>query len=324
MYKFLKLNILTIFICSLLSSCNEDSFTQIVEFDVPKATPKLVINCNYIIGDDSLFVYVDKSRNVGDLVTINPTEFQNAKVELYKNGAKFLDIPYHPQASLLVGLPVFQLNKAASLITDNATYQLKVSAAGYESVESEQITPTKPQLSNGKFENSGFKYVSFGSSEKANLLEFELADTPEENFYTFQVNSVVIDTVSKEKYKIFEPILIDQQFSKDLLNSDFQTKITITDAIFNNKKVNVRLGVQETFFFWDTTSGKVIENAKLIAYDVNVYSMSKEKYLYEESLKEVGDSGGLFGEYVVVNTNIKNGFGIFSIKNKNTINIPIK
>lgn len=323
MYKFLKINLLVLFIGSFLSSCNEDSFTQVVNFDVPNLPPKLVVNCNYNIEDDSLFVYVSRSRNVGENATISPTEFKDAKVELYKNGTKLFDIPYHQKASNLTFKTVFQINGVASKITDNATYKIKVSANGFETAESEQITPIKPAISKGKFEREGFKYSSFGSVEKANLIQFELIDSPEENFYTIEVLSVVQDTISKKTYKSISPILIDQQFTKGLFDDEYKSRFSITDAIFSNKKIDIKLGTPDAFFFWNPITNNEIKNAKLVAYEVVVYSLTKEKYLYEESLKEVNNSGGLFNEYVVVNSNIKNGFGIFSIKNKNKIIIPV-
>lgn len=324
MNKLFNIFILSITLGGLFSSCSEDSFSQIVEFDILKSPTKLVVNCNYDIGDDSLFVFVDKSRNVGETLSQNPAEFQNAKVELYKNGTKLFDIPYHKTASILANISVFQINNIASKMTDDATYLLKVSFDGLESVESEQITPKKPILANGIFKKEGFNYTSFGSVEKKNLLQFDFTDPAEENFYTIKVNDIIQDTVSKKTFQLPGFIILEQQFAKGLFDNDPRGQFTISDAIFNNKKIEFKIGVEDVFFFWDPKTQKQIKNAKLISHQVNILSLTKEKYLYEESLKEVGNSGGLFGEYVVVNSNIKHGYGIFSIKNKGVIDIPVK
>jgi hypothetical protein len=269
---------------------------------------------------------IGKSRNVGDENVFSQNEFKDAKVELFRNGTKFLDIPYFSPKYYNSSATIFQLNNVASKITDGATYSLKVSMAGYETVEAEQKVPTKPNLSSPIFKEDGFEVNSLGSGNtKKNLVQFDLSDPAEENFYTIALYLVFQDTTTKTVYTKPDYHELDQQFSNSVFDDyTYGAQHTVTDAIFNGKKFNYRMGTSKFFNFWDPSTGNLID-AKLLSYKAFVYGISKEKYLYEASLAvQDNELNTLFGEPVIVNSNIKNGFGIFSIRNVTTIDIPVK
>jgi hypothetical protein len=323
-------NIIKIFIyislfSSLLSSCDEDSFSQIVTFDVPLEAPRLVVNCNYTIGEDSIVVLLGKSRNTGDTTYNIPREMKNAKVELFKNGTKFLDIPYYEPANGFYSSTIFQLNGIASKIKEGESYLLKVSMAGYENVEAEQKAPIKPIVSSPFYKEDGFSTnVLGGGNNKSNLVQFNLADPADENFYTVALFIHFQDTISNISYTKPDYHELDQQFSSSLFDDSYGVKHTVTDGIFNGKKFNFRMGTSKFFFYWDSNTNEQIKDIKISKYQAFVYGISKEKYFYESSLDAFNnDIDILFGEPVVVNSNIKNGFGIFSIRNVSVIDIPV-
>ncbi len=325
MKNIIKISLYICLFSSIFCSCDEDSFSQVVTFDVPTVAPRLVVNCNYTIGEDSIVVIVGKSHNVGDSTFYSRREMKNAKVELFQNGVKLFDIPYYEKGTDFASGTIFQLDKVASKMTDGATYTLKVSSAGFENVESTQKVPTKPVISNPIFKKNDFIDNSIdGAGKKLDLVQFDLTDPSEENYYTIALDNIVQDTVTKKIFTLSESHSIDQQFTKSLFDDAYGSKHTINDAIFNGKKFSFRMGVGIGFGFWDPNTQTLIENIKLIAYRASIYSLTQEKYLYESSLiAKENELGSLFGEPVVINTNIKNGFGIFSIKNVSVIDIKI-
>ncbi len=186
--------------------------------------------------------------------------------------------------------------------------------------------PTKPALSNPIFKVDGFTENSFGSGNtKKNLVQFDLSDPAEENFYTVALYATVQDTITKKTYTNSDYHELDQQFNGSIFDDTYGIKHTVTDAVFNGKKFNFRMGTFSQFFYWEDEMDKPLENIKLLKYRAIVYGISKEKYLYEATL-EAQDNGfdALFGEAIVVNSNIKNGFGIFSVRNVNSIDILVK
>lgn len=303
-----------------LESCNEDSFSQVVDFDVPTIKNKLVINCNYTVGEDTFKVLVGKTRNVGE--TINTDGLDKCKVSLFRNNILVTEIPYagkyFDENALL-----YRFNGAKGLFSDKGTYVIKVENGDFETAEAAQEIPDIPRVTNPFFQYKSFKTNDlFNPGEKYDLVGFGLDDPGEENYYMISAESTLLDTMSGSRLNSTEYFYLDKVLSKDGFFADLGNfNHFISDEKFNGKKFDVKLGfapVTQSLLSFTNPSFDIF-NARRIKITLSVFGISKQKFLYENSIEAKGQSlGNFFGESVTVNSNIKNGYGIFSIRNPAT------
>jgi hypothetical protein len=309
----------------LLPSCNEDTFSQVVDFDVPAVKNKLVLNCNFTVGDDTIKVLLGKTRNVGE--TKNSDGLEKCKVSLYRNNAKIADIPYKgPYFDQNAKL--YQLAGVKNLIKDKNLYTIKVEHPDFESIEASQDIPDAPQISQPFFLAKGFSSNDiFSSGEKYDLAQFELLDPAAENFYMLAGYSVFKDTINDLFQNNTEYFYLDKLFSNGGIFEDLgNVKHFLNDEKFNGKRFAMKLGVSPFSFgnFLNPDPNFDFTSAKRVKIIFNLYSISKQKYLYETSITAKDEGfGNFFGEPVTVNSNVINGYGIFSIRNLSTIEIKL-
>lgn len=301
------------------SSC--DSFDQIVEFDVPLVPSKLVVNANYTIGEDSLLVIVSQSRNVGDSSTINL--MNSAKVTISQNGNLLETLTYDDALSFRYQNAVYVLRNAKSKIIVNSSYTLKVSVAGFDDVQATQTVLAAPQIANISYIPNGYIFTSIDrSGEKVDALSFDVNDSPDENYYILSIKATVEDTLNNTIHLVKNNFYNDHQFSSSIFDDEYYQKSYLTDEIFNGKKVNLKLGIQDDYYYFDAETNEYIDHAKVLSYTVLLRAISKDKYLYEKTLQaNQNNSDNIFAEPVVVHSNIENGFGIFSISTGSTLSI---
>lgn len=308
-----------------LSSCNEDSFSQVVEFDVPKVENRLVLSCNYTVGQDSMVIFVGKSRNVGE--TINVDKLDLCKVTLYRGNDKVSDFTFNGQLGDQNAV-VYRADGLSGKIEAGATYTIKVEHPDFKTIEATQVVPKSAKLSKGLFKREGFPAPDlFNPNQKYDLIQFELIDSNEEDFYMISANATYRDTLNNIEKSGEAFFYLDKQFSNDgLFGGDVNTKYFLNDLIFNNKAFDVKLGIPffSILFDFDPSGDFDPTFAKLVRYEPVIYSITKQKYLYETSIEARENSlGSFFTEPVTVNSNVVNGYGIFSIRNKASLPIII-
>jgi hypothetical protein len=301
-----------------LSSCTEDSFSQVVEFDVPKVENRLVLSCNYTVGQDSMVIFVGKSRNVGEIINIDKLDL--CKVTLYRGNDKVSDFTFNGQLGGQNAV-VYRADGLSGKIEAGATYNIKVEHPDFKTVEATQVVPKSAKLSKGLFKREGFPAPDiFNPTQKYDLIQFELIDSNEEDFYILSANATYRDTLNNIEKSGQAFFYLDKQFSNDgLFSGEPNTKHFLNDLIFNNKAFDVKFGVPQFSILFNLSPKDKFNPAfaKLISYDVEIYSITKQKYLYETSIEARENSlGSFFTEPVTVNSNIVNGYGIFSIRNK--------
>jgi Domain of unknown function (DUF4249) len=335
------------------TSCDEDRFSPIVEIEIPAHKPRLVIRADWSAGSDSLTVFVSKSRGVLDKTKTNFSQtfvyfngrdsirrvqeyydtVANAKVELLRNGQLLGTIPYlqkgYHQAKRLYKLDTIS----------GVTYTIRVSAPNLETVEASQKTQKRFSVLRGSFKADGAvardNFDPFGSPERGDELSFELQDNgDDENYYTLEYfnqgfgfssgSAVQIsrDTANK-KYSALGYIRnIDPNMEDNALS----------DRTFNGKSYVWRFWLSPSLGFVSQTgtgqqssyfNGKAKSGDRVTA---QIRSLSKDYVLFVKTLSLSYDAqdNPFFTEPVLLHSNVKNGYGIFTIGSSQQVSFVIQ
>ena len=345
--------ILGLFALLGLSSCDENTFQPFVEVNLPPHTPRLVVRADWVTGSDSLAVFISTSRGVLDKTKANYnqvstyfngkdsvkniTEYYdtvpNTKVELLRNGQLIGSIPFYGKG--------YHIAKGLHKIdtVGGTTYTIRVSAPNFETVEASQKTQNRFVILRGDYRKDGAVYSDpsdpFGAPEKGDELSVELQDNgSDENYYApesdnsnnfgfFNRTNVIIlrDTLNQvfraEGYvKNIDPtaessILSDRAFN----GKNYIWRFLLSSNSTNNGK--------PTYYFYSNNGGRgfigsLKKNDRL---NLRIVSYPKDYVLYNKSINLLYDSqdNPFFSEPVIVYTNVKNGYGIFTISNVRTI-----
>lgn len=328
-----------------LLSCDEDRFSPIVEIDIPPHTPRLVIRADWSAGSDSLAVFVSKSRGVLDKT---PTNFNqtysywngrdtirnvneyydtvaNAKVELLRNGQLLGTIPYfnkgYHYAKGLLKLDTIS----------GTTYTIRVSAPNFETVEASQIIQNKFNILRGGYRANGAvasdPFDPFSSPEKGDELTIELQDNGnDENYYTLESlnsnrwggNYVFISrdsagkTYTAQNYlRNIDPVMEDA---------------FLPDRTFNGKNYVWRFWLQPDTYFYYSNGNRF--KSKLKTGDkiqMRIRSSSKDYVLFVKTLDLAynAQDNPFFTEPVILHSNVKKGYGIFTIGSVQTVTLVL-
>ena len=327
-------------------ACDPDSFEQVVTFDVPKEKARLVVSCEYLNNSDTLQVFVSSSWNTTD-ATLPSGRMDNCKVELYKGTQKIIDVPYkltqlgygsnfsgQSSNNVQQGYYAAKINGALS---EKEVYTLKVSAAGFETVEAKSTVPQLINIKKVTFKKNGFKSLGgggFGSGSTKDLFAVEFDDPTGENYYNIECIEYQRDTVTKKLYQVRKDFSINQKFNTDIFNddSDYNRSLLFTDNIFNGKTFVFKIGVDTSYPAYfnnpDDINGGGFGNSnkyKIEGYDIRLYSMSKERFIFNNSLEDFyNNEGNPFGEPVPLYTNFDKGFGLFSFLGGSNFYVKIK
>jgi hypothetical protein len=302
----------TVFALSLLSlaACTQTQmsnyFTPVVDIAIPDHVTKLVAQAEWTVGSDSLAVMVSKSRGALDTTFYNNSgrfdTVGNAKVELLKDGKLVATLPYFQDGfHYLRG--VHKLDTTAGI-----AYTLRVSSPNYPTIETTQITPKKAKIRSVAFHKDGATRSDpldiFNGKPRNKLVDeyvIEFDDVPnDENFYAAYA---VIDYVATGQTQLLELGSLDDIAESNMLK----------DKTFQNKTFSWRLWSQR--FKGGRGGGPGNNNNTLVAGDkITIYlrSMTADQYLFRRSLDLYKQSNNFFSEPVILHTNIKNGYGIFT------------
>lgn len=322
-------------------SCNGGTFSPIVEVNLPPHTPRLVIRADWSSGSDSLSIFVSKSRGVLDTT---PTSFNqidtfwngkdtvkyvteyydtvaNAKVELLRNGQLVGLIPYFKKGyHYAKGL--FKLDTISGTI-----YTVRVSAPGFETIEASQTIQNKFIILRGGYKANGAVYTDpfdpFSSPEKGDELTVELQDNgSDENYYTlesvnyvrFGGNNIFISRDSAGKTYTAQSNL---RYIDPLMEDNF-----LPDRTFNGKNYVWRFWLRPSVYFYNPNGSGF--SRKLKSGDkvqMRIHSASKSNVLFIKTLDLAynAQDNPFFTEPVILHSNVKNGYGIFTIGSVQTV-----
>jgi hypothetical protein len=300
-----------------IASCTgdpENFFSPIVDIKLPPHKSKLVVFANFDADTDSLVVHLTRTRSALDTTQRGITEFiyytgsggkkdsfaqftegdtiNNARVELYRN-------------ETLWG--TFKANKFGKyilrqkLLNDGATYRIRAEVAGYDVVEATQKMPTPCILDSVRFVKDGALVQDpfGGGTNKEDEFTYFIKDAIETgNYFKIQpprfYNSALNTT---------NPSTIYLESLDQLAQSEF-----LSDKSFNGKTYGWRNHGKN---FNQLRTGSRIE------YTILTTSSDLLQFIRSKELNENAKDNP-FAEPVILYSNIKNGYGIFTLTTATT------
>ena len=307
--------IITICFVFFTFGCGEDFFDSVVEVKTEPAKPLLVVNAFWESGDDSLAVFVSKSRDSKDNSTFNVKDknnldfsagydsVANSKVELFRNDQLLGEIPklkggYH------VSKGRFKLDTASGV-----RYKIRVSAPNFPTVEATQAIQSKPRIVNTIFRKDGALYQSpsdpFGQPRKGDDFSIEIADNGAE-VNSYLLSSGVFRWGQNNGAGNFLDYIISAQNIDPLSENLF-----LNDKSFNGETHRWRLFARA--FTFDGKNTITPKKGDYFVYSVQTFN--KDWFLFNKTRELLRESQGnpFFTEPVILHSNIKGGYGLFTI-----------
>lgn len=314
-----KYNIL-IFTLFLLFSC--ENMETVVDLDVPKTPPVLVLN-GILDTDRSVEVLI--SHSVGAFSQTIPSCINDANVMLYENNI-FLDTLqvnldstmyyYFYHDGFFDSIPMHYYESDVMPNKDN-NYKIEAHHANYPSISATTYIPDDIEVYNIDID-------TLSSNEQIGF-SFSFLDNPNmDNYYRLKLYSACtkeweengeIESYSFNGY--MEMMSNDPSFPGGLPWDGYTfvgNKVVFSDALFNGVEKNIRLDID--------ASGFRYENCDTIRLQFSVFS--SDTYSYYNSLTAHREEGllNIFGgEVIPVYSNIENGLGSFISTNAQIIQI---
>jgi hypothetical protein len=271
----------------VLQGCNENSFTQAVEIDIPKHTPALAVTCGVNAGQDILSIFLSHSSGIlesGDYDVI-----KDATVTMSGAGIFPTLIPYDTTAQ-----DYSYYNVPQPLI---GKYVLEISASGYADVAATQIAPRSIVIDDLFFEENG---AFFEDGTRAHRLEVSWHDPAGEmNYYLIEVRSAQ-DSSGFESFQHTESL-------DPTIDYDIHGFPIIDDVAFDGKKYTARFALYTHNDVFLKPGGRLIVTLRTLTRDGFLYARSRAQYDLARD--------NPFAEPVIVHSNINGGYGIFSLSN---------
>lgn len=300
-------NILTV--CTLLAllitqtACDEDSFSQVVEIEIPEHESSIVLNGVWSSQDITLRLLVSSSLGI-----IGSTEFtypQDAIVQLYKDGNLTGDLVFNPQNKL------YELAFNDILGEEESTYKIEAQFGNLKAVSAEQEMPPKVEIKSVEYEKEG-AIGEFGEKMDKHIVSF-VDPVGEENYYIVgafreQKDIIYVEPSQFDTISRFDMIYLE---ANDPTVSWSRLGLLFSDKAFNGQTYTLRA----TAYTWwgnpDDESGNI---------EYRLMSISKDTYLYFKSLAAYEDAqGNPFAEPATVYSNVENGYGLFGLMARDTM-----
>lgn len=274
------------------TACDEDSFTQVVEVEIPSHESSIVMNALFSNLDTSLQLLVSNSLGILDPAT--HSSMSNASVRLYQDNSLYQEFQFNNQNYR------FETNLVQPL--SGSIYRIEVDAPNYKSIAAEQEMPAAVELLEVELRDDG---AISGDGDRVDEILVKWNDPGhQENYYAIQgfleqgyFDPQMNDTIyyrSKFYMESFDQVI---QFGD-------QYDILVRDAAFNGRDYNLRL-----FTYFNLPFGS--EQARVV---IQLVSLTKDAYLYDRSLNQYYNAvDNPFAEPVVVHNNVEQGYGIFAL-----------
>jgi hypothetical protein len=280
-----------------------------VKVDIPTKPPKLVVN-GLLEKGETILMHIGKSRGVlePDNYTTSLIEqytVKNAVVVLFENGVSIDTLAYRAS-------DYTYYSPRSRVARDGATYKIKATAPGFTmTAEAESQVPSQSVIAgvtwNRRVRNDSEGYplddITIRLNDPASEKNFYLVQVHGASPYTqygyFCVSSTDKDLEPTAEtdpldpdncYNAYRMLMKDQNFNGGLKQLKLSVSSSILDSQFNPSTGNMNNGY------------------------VKVYRITEDQFRFFKSM-DAYDSGSEnpFAEPTNVFTNVKNGYGIFSI-----------
>jgi hypothetical protein len=325
----MKKNLYNLFIFSglaILSSCNETSFQTVVEYTVPVEKKRLVINAEVTAGKDTMVVLLSRSRTTSEAIE-QDANLAKAVLTVNKDGVKYKDLTFVEMQTAQDGNQQDQyMYKYIALIDPKlplVNYSLKGAATGYDDITADDVLAPFVAIKDARFEVNGFESVAVvigGKPTKTiqDLIEFTIDDPAGNNYYLIEVRTTQVDNQGNTSQRLAN-FSMNQQFSAGS-NGFTGRKAIIPDQTFQGKSFKIQLGVSTKGKGGGGGPGGHGGGSTVTEFEVILRSVSRNTYLFEQSLAAYNaNNGNPFADPVVLSTNVFKGYGLFSMQQKTSV-----
>jgi hypothetical protein len=322
-----------------LISCDSDTFTQVVTFDVPKEPNRLVVSCEYLNGADSIQVFVSSSWNSGS-ESPSKVSLNKCKVELLEGTNKVVEVPYKldqfatsydftNNSTIIRSTQSYYAAKMTQKLVAGKTYTLRVASPGFETVEAQCKMPEAIAIKKTFTKKNGFKISNGfgGGTSTYNLVAFDFDDPIGENFYNVQLVQNFTDTFLNKKYVGIKGFYTNQKFTANPFEDEYHNDFFFTDDILQGQSFTLKMGIDDFTGSINIGENIFISTSSFLAgdYELRFHSMSKERFTFQNSaIKQADNDGNPFGEPIPLYTNFDKGFGLFALFDVSKATIKIK
>ena len=290
-----------------------------IPLDIEGIEPKVVVTGNVVAGK-ALNIHLTYSRlifgwhDANGMYEYSFDEIDNATVSLVANGvvmggtlrdSGYYEFGYVPQ--------------------EGDKLDLKVNVPGHDELTASTVVPHRPVLtdlnssvrSTGEYEaqiDVRFKLKDLAGESNYYRLKVFLYDTTVYRYVDYQGDTVtdVYDNEPEEMYFSCNDAAINPFGISDVSIDEAVTysSLYFTDNAFSGENHEVHL----TFTQWTGGYYEGSTSTSKRHVEVEVTAMSRDRFLYEQSVQASCESDdlGLFQEPVPVHSNIENGIGIFA------------
>lgn len=313
------------YICVILTaffaSCGnpEDFFSPVIDVTLPPHVPRLVVRADWESNTDSVAVFVCKSRGALDNTPYNyQSAFDtvaNTKVEVFKNGQLIGTIPY-TYGGYHIAKGLFTLDTLGS------SYTLRISAPNFETIEATQQTMRLPNATNFSYRLNAAVLpdpLGGGGGERVDEIAFDIQDIgSEQNYYDATSLSLGYrDTTGRFWTQNITHTSLDNLTEDNIL----------PDNTFNGRAYRWRLGNEGTWDFCYSENGRTVCRRPRTGdrFSMTLRSVSRDWFLFRKSRNLLRDAQDniFFSEPVILHTNIKNGYGVFTIYSRKRITFTL-
>jgi Domain of unknown function (DUF4249) len=341
--KYLKISFLFAAL-SFFASCSADWFTPIVDIQLPAHVPKLVVYANWQVGNDTLLVFVSKSRSSLDSTPFavdsqivrqggfGRNSFTNfdfdtvggVKVEVFRNGVSVGVIP-----QIATGFYAMT-GKHRLDSTGTATYKLVVSAPNFKTAEAEQPAYAFPKVTNLTWKLDAAFYTNpndvLATPRKGDEIAIDFDDKASESNY-YDVLSAWFDYKDAsgvaQTSRTFVPRSIDPLSEyevladKNLSGKNYKWLFWAQNRDYNGGGRGGGPGGGQQGSFTPKKGDKL--TMTLRTFNRDWFLFKKSRSLLNQSQDNI-----FFSEPVLLHTNVKNGYGLFFInaERRYTVTIP--
>lgn len=322
-----KLYIIFFITIGLLSSCG-DKFKPIIELELPKEAPKLVLIANLMVGDDSIVTYITRTRGTldnspypivkdsisyklpNDTTTywyyrsVQLDTVSNAKVELFKNSTLIATLSSKKSASLYYA-------RLPAPIKSSETYTIRVSVPGYTTIESTQKAPKVVKIDSLIIKeqvkvNTPNSPLDFSVYDEYGI---KFKDAIDESSCYF-ANGTISYTIAQKT----------ESQSLDFYSYDFASQNNLlSDASTNGQEIIWRQHAKNSLANFRE------QEAKDMVVTIDFINFTLDRYKYNQAYSRYSNTANSpFAEPSTLFSNIKNGYGIFTIGAKYTGTFKVK
>lgn len=273
------------------TSCNEDSFSQIVEIDIPEHQPKPVIVSQINAGDTLAVALVSISKGILD--TGDYVFPANASVRLLSDDQAPLPLTFNPDTKR------FEVSAPPAGFISGVQYRMEVQVPGFGMAYSKQMMPAAPDVASVELRKNAVVNSNGNRSDEILVSIDDPAGT--ENYYQIELWQEGTIIYPFDTFEVNQLLYIESN-DPNLQDGGGAGRV-IADGVFDGTRYVVRFSTGQT---WRDDPNTTLK------YTLRIAHITRDAYLYERTLSQYYNAqGNPFAEPVTVHSNIEDGYGAF-------------